>query len=99
MEDVSILTILQSFSLGGGIALAALVFSPVGKAIASRLTKNGNGDKRIDELLAFKEESEQNHFHDLAELKEEVKNLRNEMQDTRERLIRLETKINGNGRH
>ena len=72
-------------------------------ALASRLKKNGD-EGRIGELETFRVEAETNHFHDIADIKNNMKELwraaneqRKDIGSIRERLVRLETKIfNGN---
>ena len=90
---------IQGLGLVGGLAVIAWALRPLWAAWGSRLRKNGD-DKRITELQNFKLDAEENHFHDLEGLKEDVgriwqviSKVQNDVGNIRERLAKLETKV------
>ena len=99
MEE-TILSLIQSISYPGAVALIGFfayksgLFGAISKKLANGKS-SGESDTRLAELEAFKIDAENNHFHDLTELKNEVRDLSNKVNDLTGRIIRLETKING----
>lgn len=63
-------------------------------AITSWATRQPNNG-RIDVLESFKETIEGNHLHSLEKLIEKVDKLDDEIGNIRERLVRIETRLNG----
>src|SRR3990167_11085197 len=86
------LELIQSLGSISGFALIAWALRPLWSALASRLKKNGQDD-RVEELVKFREEVEHNHFNDIAELKTDMRGVRQEVSSLKERLMRLETKV------
>jgi hypothetical protein len=56
---------------------------------------NSSDGSRLSELERFKLKVEQNHLHDIDEMKDDIKRLWSEVSNIRERLVRIETKLNG----
>lgn len=85
--------ILKSLLVSSPLALTAYILwkSGVLGALASRLKKNGD-DKRVTELESWREVAETNHFHDLEELKVDVRELKKEVKGINDRLIVVETR-------
>ena len=80
------------------------LLTALAKKIEGKQKPNGEVDDRMSALEAFRLKAETNHFHDLTNVMEDIKEIkghmheiRNEHKDTRERLIRVEVKVNGNG--
>lgn len=105
--EQNILDAIQNISLGGGIAFAAWMMKPVWSGIhewlkGRRATQEGTLGDRLNVLEKFQATAEGNHFTDLERLMEDVRDLQGESRETRkevgnirERLVRIETKMNG----
>ena len=61
-------------------------------ALASRWKKNGD-DRRITELQDFKEEAENNHFHELNELKKDNEKIWMSITSLRRDLSNFQSKV------
>ena len=103
MEDI-IFQLIKTISWPGAIALMVFlvyksgIFGSISKKLANGKSSS-ESDLRIKELEVFKLETETNHFHDLNELKNEVKGLSEKLNEIDKRLVRVETKIfNGNAK-
>ena len=102
MEDL-IFSLIETISWPGAVALVMFLayksglFGALSKKLANGKS-SPESDTRIKDLEDFKLEAETNHFHDLNELKSDMKELKNEIVLIRERLVRLETKLNGNAK-
>lgn len=97
MEE-TILNLIQTISYPGAAALLGFLMYKSGLfgALSKRLSNgksSGESDDRLGELEKFRIEAETNHFHDLTELKSEVKELSNKINDLTGRIIRIETKL------
>ena len=92
---ISVIGYPGAVALMGFFAYKSGIFGAISKKLANGKS-SGESDDRLTELEAFKVEAETNHFHDLTELKNEVKDLSNKVNDLTGRIIRLETKVNGN---
>ena len=76
-------------------------------AMTKRLLGIGNtnnNEERMQGLEQFMKKAETNHFHDLENMKEDMKEvktnidrLQNHTIEIRERIIRIEVKVHGNG--
>ena len=105
MEE-QILSLISAISWPGAIALIGFLvyksglFGVISKKFSGTSGNSGNSssesDKRLLELETFKVEAETNHFHDLNELKSEVKGLSEKLNEIDKRLVRVETRLNGN---
>ena len=100
MEE-QILSLISAISWPGAVALIGfLVYKSGLFGVISKKFSSGNSssesDKRLLELETFKVEAETNHFHDLNELKSEVKGLSEKLNEIDKRLVRVETRLNGN---
>src|SRR3990167_8261181 len=99
MEDI-ILLLIKTISWPGAIALIGFlayksgVFGAVSKKLANGRS-SPESDSRIKELEDFKLDAENNHFHDLNELKNEVKGLSEKLNEIDKRVVRIETRLNG----
>src|SRR3990167_3025935 len=99
MEDI-IFSLIKTISWPGAIALMAFLayksglFGAVSKKLANGKS-SPESDTRIKDLEDFKVNAETNHFHDLNELKTEVKGLSEKLNEIDKRLVRVETKLNG----
>lgn len=108
--DQTIFNAIQGASLGGGIALAAYFMKPLWASLGNWLDSLHMGKTsthesyggRLTSLENFQATAEGNHFTDLERLMEDVKDLQVESRETRkevgnirERLVRIETKMNG----
>lgn len=106
----NIVEAIQNITLGGGIALAAYFMRPlwvsIGRWLEARGGLKGSPSEsyagRLASLEKFQTEAEGNHFTDLERLMEDVRELQGESRETRkevgnirERLVRIETKMNG----
>lgn len=89
--------ILKSLLVSSPLALVVWILwrSGILGSLASRLKKNGE-DKRIAHLEEWKEEAETNHFHDLEELKDDVKQIQKDLVGIDKRLVVVETRQNNN---
>ncbi len=100
--EQEILNLISVISYPGALALVTFlayksgIFGAISKKLANGRS-SGESDTRLADLEAFKVEAETNHFHDLSELKNEVRELREKIEIINGRLIRVETKI-GNGK-
>ena len=63
--------------------------------LKKRIFGSETDNLRLEELESFKSVMESNHLHDIEELKDDVKSLKSDMRDVRERVVRIETKLNG----
>ena len=54
---------------------------------------NTDTEKRFSELEEFRALTEKNHFHDLDELKNDVRKLMDKVNEIDKRVVRVETKI------
>ena len=82
------------------------VLTALAKRISGKTEPSEETDARMSNLESFRYNAESNHFHDLENLKEDMREVKASMNqlyghitDTRERVIRLEVKVNGNGKH
>ena len=96
MEEAEII---KALLISSPFALIAFILwkSGVLGALASRLKKNG-GDERINQLEQWKELAETNHFHDLDELKDEVREISKQINDIDKRLAVVEAR-QSNGKY
>lgn len=85
--------IIKLLLVSSPLALVAYILwrSGVLGALASRLRKNGE-DNRVTQLEEWKEIAETNHFHDLEELKTDVRDLKKSVVDIDKRLVAVETR-------
>ena len=98
MEDI--IEIGKTVSDAGSLVvlLGFLVVLSIPK-LKKRVFGNGEIDTtRIEELEAFKLQAENNHFHDIEDLKEDIKEIKRTLIDVDKRVVRLETKL-GNGKN
>lgn len=90
------LSILQIASLTAPTSLAIIVFilwkSGLLGALANRWGSNGTYN-RIRELEDFKELAESNHFHDLENARQDIKELRQNLYDLSIRMTIIETQL------
>ena len=102
MEE-QILNLISAISWPGAIALMAFLayksglFGAVSKKLANGKS-SPESDSRIKELEDFKLDAETNHFHSLIELKNEVRGLSEKLNEIDKRLVRVETRLNGNAK-
>ena len=82
------------------IALIAYFMRPIWSSLSTWFQRQPN-NSRIDNLEGFREDLENNHFHDIQEVKDSVKQINRDLIEIREdvgdlkgRIIRVETKIN-----
>ena len=99
MEEL-ILSLIKTISWPGAIALTVFLAYKSGlfNAFSKKFSNgksSGESDTRLADLEKFKLDAETNHFHDLSELKDEVKELRTKIEEINGRLIRVETRLNG----
>jgi len=102
MEEI-IFSLIKTISWPGTIALIGFlayksgIFGVISKKLANGKS-SPESDSRIKELEDFKVDAEENHFHSLNELKNEVKGLNEKLNEIDKRVVRIETRLNGNAK-
>lgn len=99
MEDI-VFSLIKTLSWPGAIGLTAFLayksglFGSLSKKLSNGKSSN-ESDSRLADLEKFKVEAENNHFHDLSELKEDVRKLTEKVNFIDKEVAVIKSKING----